>query len=183
MSLSHSYNADRPDNKIPWFTSTVYTKSTNIRDHYLPTSAIRKITTRSFHLFFTSSYQMVYGDDRAGIQLTIRRHVHHKRRSLLALTEYVQQLVYVEQEKVEGVFVNGPNVRFELSNEFAHYAWHHTIYLIPHPLQLPSSNFTFVMLGIDNLVDTFNLTLSGSNQQKRSEKGSIDRISIASQDV
>ncbi|KAI8334835.1 hypothetical protein EDC96DRAFT_525207, partial [Choanephora cucurbitarum] len=78
--------------------------------------------------------------------------------ALLALTEYVQQLVYIEQEKVEGVFVNGPNVGSEYEN------------------------FTLVMLGIDNLVDTFNLTLSGSNQQKRSEKGSIDRISIASQD-
>ncbi|KAI8368813.1 hypothetical protein EDC96DRAFT_504470 [Choanephora cucurbitarum] len=103
--------------------------------------------------------------------------------ALLALTEYVQQLVYVEQEKVEGVFVNGLNVRFKLSNEFAHYAWHRIIYLAPHPLQLPSDNFTLAMLGIDNLVDTLNSTLSGSNQQKRSEKGSIDRISIASQDV
>ena len=88
----------------------------------------------------------------------------------LALTEYVQQLVYGEQEKVEGVFVNGPNVRLELPNEFAHYAWHRIIYLIPHPLQLPSSNFTLAMLGIGNLVDTLNSTLSGSNQQERNEK-------------
>ncbi|KAI8379850.1 hypothetical protein EDC96DRAFT_604187 [Choanephora cucurbitarum] len=68
----------------------------------------------------------------------------------LALTEYVQQLV--------------------LSNEFAHYAWHRIIYLISHPLQLPSSNFTLAMLGIGSLVDTFNPTLSDSNQQERSEK-------------
>ncbi|KAI8341566.1 hypothetical protein BD560DRAFT_412168 [Blakeslea trispora] len=74
----------------------------------------------------------------------------------LALTEHIQQLVYGEQEKVEGVFVNGPNVRLELPNEFAHYAWHRIIYLIPHPLQLPSSNFTLAMLGIGNLVDTLN---------------------------
>ncbi|KAI8379977.1 hypothetical protein EDC96DRAFT_434420, partial [Choanephora cucurbitarum] len=100
----------------------------------------------------------------------------------LALTEYVQQLVYGEQEKVEGVFVNGPNVRLELPNEFAHYAWHRIIYLIPHPLQLPSNNFTLAMLGIGNLVDTLNSTLSGSNQQDRSERDS-EHTSIVSQDV
>ncbi|KAI8376722.1 hypothetical protein EDC96DRAFT_605040 [Choanephora cucurbitarum] len=97
--------------------------------------------------------------------------------------EYVQQSVYGEQEKAEGVFVNKADVRLELSNGFAHYAWHRIIYLIPHPLQLPSGNFTLTMLGIGNLVDTLNSTSSGSNQQKRSKKGSIDRINIVSQDV
>ncbi|KAI8350910.1 hypothetical protein EDC96DRAFT_599642 [Choanephora cucurbitarum] len=216
MSLSQSYNADRPDNKIPWFTSTVYTKSSNIRDHYLPTSTTNKTTTRSFHLFFTSSYQMVYGvhlqipveihlHPHTALEETlaqlVQRHIGLCKKSLhvfamagrtlemstdtwaVMLQEYVQQLVYGEQEKVEGVFVNGPNVRSRLSNEFAHYAWHRIIYLISHSLQLSSSNFTLAMLGIGNLVDTFNPTLSGSNQQERSEKDSIDRINIVSQDV
>ncbi|KAI8360884.1 hypothetical protein EDC96DRAFT_545323 [Choanephora cucurbitarum] len=87
------------------------------------------------------------------------------------------------QEKVEGMFVSGPNVRSRLSNEFAHYAWHPIIYPIPHPLQLLSSNFTLAMLGISSLVDTFNSTSNSSNQQEKSEKDSIDRINIVPQDV
>ena len=79
--------------------------------------------------------------------------------------------------------MNGPNVRLGLPNKFAHYAWHRIIYLILHPLQLSSSNFTLTILDIGNLVDTLNSNLSGSSQQERSKEDSIHRISIASQDA
>ncbi|RCI01761.1 hypothetical protein CU098_005512 [Rhizopus stolonifer] len=74
----------------------------------------------------------------------------------LAITKRIQHLVYGDQENAEGVFVSGPNVKLDLPNEFTYYAWHRIIYLIPHPLQLPSHNFTLAMLGIGNLVDTLN---------------------------
>lgn len=57
--------------------------------------------------------------------------------------------------------MNGPNVKLDLPTDFVYYAWHRVIYLIPHPLQLPSSNFTLAMLGIGNLIDTLNSTVSG----------------------
>lgn len=51
---------------------------------------------------------------------------------------------------------NGINVRLDLPPEFVYYAWHRILYLAPHPLQLPPLNFTLAMLGIGQLVDTFN---------------------------
>lgn len=71
--------------------------------------------------------------------------------------------MYGDQQGTDGVYVNGPNVKLDLPAEFVYYAWHRVIYLIPHPLQLPSSNFTLAMLGIGNLIDTLNSTVSGSD--------------------
>ncbi|EPB83117.1 hypothetical protein HMPREF1544_10155 [Mucor circinelloides 1006PhL] len=79
----------------------------------------------------------------------------------LALTKRIQNLVYGEKEGTDGVYVNGPNIKLDLPAEFVYYAWHRVIYLIPHPLQLPPNNFTLAMLGIGNLVDTLNSSISG----------------------
>lgn len=79
----------------------------------------------------------------------------------LALTKRIQNLVYGDKEGTDGVYVNGPNVKLDLPTEFTYYAWHRVIYLIPHPLLLPSSNFTLSMLGIGNLIDTLNSTVTG----------------------
>lgn len=66
--------------------------------------------------------------------------------------------MYGEGHGTDGVYVNGPNVKLDLPAQFIHYAWHRVIYLIPHPLQLPSSNFSLTILGIGNLIDTLNST-------------------------
>lgn len=79
----------------------------------------------------------------------------------LALTKRIQHLVYGENEGTDGVYVNGPNIKLDLPAEFVYYAWHRVIYLIPHPLELPPNNFTLAMLGIGNLVDALNSSVSG----------------------
>lgn len=66
--------------------------------------------------------------------------------------------MYGEHQGTDGVYVSGPNVKLDLPSEFVYYAWHRIIYLVPHPLQLPSSNFTLAMFGIGNLIDTLNST-------------------------
>ncbi|KAI8067251.1 hypothetical protein BDF21DRAFT_111951 [Thamnidium elegans] len=76
----------------------------------------------------------------------------------LALTKRVQCLMYGEKQGTDGVYINGPNIKLDLPTEFVYYAWHRVMYLIPHPLQLPSSNFTLAMFGIGHLIDAFNLT-------------------------
>ncbi|KAL9543689.1 hypothetical protein MBANPS3_007993 [Mucor bainieri] len=74
----------------------------------------------------------------------------------LALTKRIQSLIYGDKEGTDGVYVNGPNIKLDLPADFVYYAWHRVVYLIPHPLQLPPSNFTLAMLGIGHLVDTLN---------------------------
>ena len=74
----------------------------------------------------------------------------------LALTKRIQHIVYGNKEGTDGVYVNGPNIKLDLPVEFTQYAWHRVIYLIPHPLLLPSTNFTLAMLGIGNMIDTLN---------------------------
>ncbi|KAI7897175.1 uncharacterized protein EV154DRAFT_364 [Mucor mucedo] len=76
----------------------------------------------------------------------------------LALTKRIQNLMYGDRQGTDGVYVNGPNVKLDLPSEFVYYAWHRVIYLIPHPLQLPPSNFSLAMLGVGNLIDTLNAT-------------------------
>ncbi|KAI8143751.1 hypothetical protein BJV82DRAFT_609285 [Fennellomyces sp. T-0311] len=76
----------------------------------------------------------------------------------LSLTNRVLNLLYGSDEGTDVVILsaNGINVKLDLSPDFVHYSWHRILYLIPHPLQLPSSNFTLAMLGIGHLVDLFN---------------------------
>ncbi|KAI8644943.1 hypothetical protein BD408DRAFT_474654 [Parasitella parasitica] len=81
----------------------------------------------------------------------------------LALTKRIQNLIYGDKEGTDGVYVNSPNIKLDLPTEFVSYAWHRVLYLIPHPLQLPSNNFTLAILGIGNLVDTLNSSSSGAD--------------------
>lgn len=76
----------------------------------------------------------------------------------LALTKRIQTLIFGDRRGTDGVYVNGPNVKLDLPPEFTYYAWHRVIYLIPHPLLLPSSNFTLAILGIGNIIDSLNST-------------------------
>jgi hypothetical protein len=68
----------------------------------------------------------------------------------------VQNLIYGGNDSSDGVHVNGTNIKLDLPSDFVYYAWHRVIYLIPHPLQLPPSNFTLALLGIGNLIDALN---------------------------
>ena len=76
----------------------------------------------------------------------------------LSLTNRVLNLTYGADEGTDMVVLtaNGINVKLDLSPNFVHYSWHRILYLAPHPLQLPPSNFTIMMLGIGHLVDLFN---------------------------
>ncbi|KAG2228010.1 hypothetical protein INT45_012034 [Circinella minor] len=76
-----------------------------------------------------------------------------------SLTNRVLNLTYGSDEGTDMVVLstNGINVKLDLSPDFVHYSWHRILYLAPHPLQLPPSNFTIMMLGIGQLVDLFNL--------------------------
>ena len=66
--------------------------------------------------------------------------------------------MYGNKQGTDGVYINGPNIKLDLPSEFVYYAWHRVVYLIPHPLQLPSSNFTLAIFGIGSLVDALNST-------------------------
>ncbi|KAI9254631.1 hypothetical protein BDA99DRAFT_574375 [Phascolomyces articulosus] len=76
----------------------------------------------------------------------------------LSLTNRVLNLLYGSDEGTDVVILsaNGINVKLDLPPDFVHYSWHRILYLAPHPLQLPSPNFTLMMLGIGYLVDLFN---------------------------
>ncbi|KAI8384823.1 uncharacterized protein BYT42DRAFT_563753 [Radiomyces spectabilis] len=85
----------------------------------------------------------------------------------LSLTNRITHLLYGTQHgtDVSALTVNGVNVKIDLPNEFVYYAWHRMLYLIPHPLQLSSANFTLAMLGIGQLVDTLNAVNDRSSVQ------------------
>lgn len=74
--------------------------------------------------------------------------------------------------------MNGPNVKLDLSADFVYYAWHRVIYLIPHPLQLPSNNFTLAMLGIGNLIDTLNSTTAADSVENIQSESAPDGNTI-----
>ncbi|KAI7899745.1 uncharacterized protein BX663DRAFT_532705 [Cokeromyces recurvatus] len=96
----------------------------------------------------------------------------------LALTRRIQNLIYGEKEGTDGVYINGLNIKLDLPNEFVYYAWHRVIYFIPHPLKLPSTNFTLSILGIGNLVDALNSSNSSNADGKRDNPNTPDGNTI-----
>ncbi|KAF7730162.1 hypothetical protein EC973_002770 [Apophysomyces ossiformis] len=76
----------------------------------------------------------------------------------LALTKRILNLLYGKDKGTDVVILseNGVTVKLDLHDDFVYYAWHRILYLIPHPLQLPPSNFTLAMLGIGQLIDVMN---------------------------
>ncbi|KAI9470555.1 MAG: hypothetical protein EXX96DRAFT_597448 [Benjaminiella poitrasii] len=98
--------------------------------------------------------------------------IQHWSLTSLALTKRIQNLIYGEKEGTDGVYINGPNIKLDLPIEFVYYAWHRIIYLIPHPLQLPSSNFTLAILGIGNLVDALNFPNSNRGNLENTKTNS-----------
>ncbi|KAI9496808.1 hypothetical protein BDB00DRAFT_869033 [Zychaea mexicana] len=84
--------------------------------------------------------------------------IQHWSSTSLSLTNRVLNLLYGSDEGTDVVILsaNGIIVKLDLSPEFVYYSWHRILYLAPHPLHLPPSNFTLMMLGIGHLVDLFN---------------------------
>lgn len=73
----------------------------------------------------------------------------------LSLTNRILNLMYGSDEGSDSVHLtaNGINVKLDLPSDFVYYAWHRILYLCPHPLQLPSHNFTLAILGYGPIVE------------------------------
>ncbi|KAG0179411.1 phosphatidylinositol-3,5-bisphosphate 5-phosphatase [Apophysomyces sp. BC1021] len=91
----------------------------------------------------------------------------------LALMKRILNILYGKDEGTDVVILseNGVTVKLDLPDEFVHYAWHRILYLIPHPLQLPSTNFTLAMLGIGQLVDAVNTIYDRQGNRKFAADG------------
>ncbi|KAI9322315.1 hypothetical protein BX666DRAFT_2022811 [Dichotomocladium elegans] len=75
-----------------------------------------------------------------------------------SLTNKVVNMLYGPGEGTDLVIlstIQAGNITLDLGTDFVQYAWYKTLHLIPHPLQLPPSNFTLVIQGIGKLVDIF----------------------------
>ncbi|CAG8478444.1 10073_t:CDS:10 [Diversispora eburnea] len=98
----------------------------------------------------------------------------------LALTQRVVRLLYGPKEGADmvNISVGGYNVGLDLPTDFVYFAWHRMIYLINNPCSLPSTNFSFAILGIGRIIDSFQTIGQINHIQKSAQKDIESSLAI-----